>query len=313
MREVDSKLIGLLLALTVAFSWGCGSDGSPGLEGDAQVEPGVDVPMVDNPGAVDLPVPEGMLCVPGSTKCLGSNFIVCKVDGSDWISISCEAGTQCTADGCVNVGQDVIETPDVIIKPPKDTVEPPEDPGQPLEDTVKPPEDTLQPPEDTVDPPGCGDGPACPEGQECCLTAGGEVCIPEGECQVGPTGCETDEDCPPGEQCCPGAWPGAPGQCAEDCGGGPMDQIPTCDSTADCVGGQTCVDIMGWTALCLSECGSDADCEYGVSTCQEVGAWGFTLANVCDCASDKDCAVGLKCCDIPLINQTTCLTQCISF
>ncbi|NQU09905.1 hypothetical protein HQ590_03875 [bacterium] len=44
---------------------------------------------------------------------------------------------------------------------------------------------------------------------------------------------------------------------------------------------------------------------------QEIGAFGYVLANVCGCATDGDCGSVLKCCNIPLVNQTTCLTQCI--
>ncbi|MBL6975488.1 MAG: hypothetical protein ISR64_07145 [Deltaproteobacteria bacterium] len=319
MRIIDSKLFPLLTALTIVAFVGCGSDSGPSLGGDVQADLAGEG-FVQDVTESEMAVPDGMLCLPGSTKCMGSVFLVCKADGSDWISIACEAGTTCTTDGCINVGQDVSEQPDIIVKPPKDTVEPPEDIVQPPEDivtppqdTVVPPEDTVQPPDDVVEPPGCGGGPACGAGEECCVTAGVEVCLPEDECQTPPVGCEKDEDCPAGQKCCPGNWPGALAQCAEDCGGGPIDQMPTCDSTADCIGGQTCVDIMGWNALCLSECATNEDCEYGGSTCQEVGAFGYTLATVCDCATDKDCAPGLKCCDIPLINQTTCLTQCIGY
>jgi len=71
------------------------------------------------------------------------------------------------------------------------------------------------------------------------------------------------------------------------------------------------VDIMGYIQLCLSECSSDADCPG--TTCQSVGAWGFEVGQVCDCGDDEDCGDGLQCCPIPLLGQSTCLTQCMSF
>ena len=85
--------------------------------------------------------------------------------------------------------------------------------------------------------------------------------------------------------------------------------MPTCDSTADCIGGQECVDIMSFTALCLSSCESNADC--GGQECEEVGAMGMVLANVCACSNDNDCGTGLLCCEIPYVNVNTCLTSCI--
>ena len=147
-------------------------------------------------------------------------------------------------------------------------------------------------------PQDCEDGPP----GEC----GNGKCEPPGE---NPMNCPDDCDGPqPGEcgngECQPGE---NPMNCPEDCQGGP-DNLPTCETSDDCSGDQTCVDLMGWTAICLSVCESDGDC--GAGKCQEIGAFGYTLANVCDCTSDVDCGEGLTCCEIPYVKQTTCLTQC---
>ena len=52
-------------------------------------------------GATDMTISEGMVCAPGATKCMGSIFLTCKSDGSDWDGKPCADGTKCTAKGCV--------------------------------------------------------------------------------------------------------------------------------------------------------------------------------------------------------------------
>ncbi|NOZ00790.1 MAG: hypothetical protein GXP54_02745 [Deltaproteobacteria bacterium] len=261
------------------------------------------------PAPKDTSLQDGMVCRPGDTQCVGSVFLACLDDGSDWDSTNCPTGTTCTLNGCEGQSDAILPPPEDVIEPADDVVQPPQDNGQ--TDTMEPSEDVPQPPEDIVEP-GCGGGPPCPEGEECCILVGGEICAPEGQCPGPPQGCKSDADCDPGLKCCPGNFPGSPNQCKTDCGGNPIDQLPTCDTDADCVGGQTCVDIMGWTALCLSECAGDEDCGQN-QVCQEIGGFGYVLAQVCDCATDSDCGLDLKCCNIPLINQQTCMTQCVGF
>jgi hypothetical protein len=103
-----------------------------------------------------------------------------------------------------------------------------------------------------------------------------------------------------------------PSECKAECGGGGLG-IPSCTSNDDCVGGQTCKDLMGMAALCISECNADGDC--GANKCKDLGALGMSLAKVCECAEDSDCPdAALKCCKIDLlsfISVNTCLTECV--
>jgi len=139
-------------------------------------------------------------------------------------------------------------------------------------------------------------------------------CEGGGECGDGNCGpgeqATCPEDCQGGGDCGNGTCDDGENQwnCPDDCEGGGGD-LPTCDSDADCVGGQTCVDLMGWAGVCLSVCDSDEDC--GGGTCKEIGAFGFTLAQVCACAGEEDCSEGLQCCDIPMVSESTCMTQCM--
>lgn len=52
--------------------------------------------VVDDPGER----PDGATCTPGETQCVGTNFLECTEDGSDWIVTICERGTMCTSTGC---------------------------------------------------------------------------------------------------------------------------------------------------------------------------------------------------------------------
>lgn len=45
-------------------------------------------------------LPEGMICVPGHSQCIGSNFMTCNSSGTDWTVITCAKGTTCTPSGC---------------------------------------------------------------------------------------------------------------------------------------------------------------------------------------------------------------------
>ncbi len=50
------------------------------------------------------PIPDGYVCRPGAGKCLGSNFMLCKNDGSDWTVTACTDGSECTDAGCKTTG-----------------------------------------------------------------------------------------------------------------------------------------------------------------------------------------------------------------
>lgn len=202
-----------------------------------------------------------------------------------------------------------VEADEYAIGPPEDTYEPPPEDilEPPPEDVVEPPEDLVVPPADIVEPPeDCGGQGPCPDAQECCDLAGQKMCMDE--CPAIGEGCTSDEECP-GQVCCEGLIPGMGGECKDTCEGG--GGIPTCETNDDCVGGQTCKDIMGFIKICLSECASDDDCD---GTCQELGAMGFNLAQVCDCIDDQSCGEGLLCCalEIPMMGAVnTCLVECI--
>lgn len=59
-----------------------------------------DVSRPDVPVEPDVPLPDGALCRPGQTQCLGSNFMRCKADGSDFEVTPCTGGKACTLEGC---------------------------------------------------------------------------------------------------------------------------------------------------------------------------------------------------------------------
>jgi hypothetical protein len=249
---------------------------------------------------------------------MGSVFLVCNVDGLDWMSITCPNGQACTSTGCKGVpGGDVVVGEDV---PVEDTSVPGEDMFQPPMDTVGPADVAVDVPvvEDLVVPvdPGvttdegsvplnCGNNPPCPADQVCCSSMMGQRCTAPDECR-GTIACQSAQDCSNNQQCCPGQY-GQPAQCAATCSGG--GTVPTCEATADCSGGQTCVSLLGLTKLCLSECVADTDC--GGQTCQDVGAFGYSLAKVCNCAQDTDCGSPLVCCTIQYVDVKTCMTQCM--
>ncbi len=182
----------------------------------------------------------------------------------------------------------------------------------------------------------CGDGLCADAGGETCCTCPADcgLCCGNGACDCEETCATCVEDCGCADWCGDGqCQQGEQWSCPEDCGGGNEDcgdgvcgdgenqwncsedcdgggAPAECSSNADCVGGQTCVDLGGWYAICLSECATDNNCGPG-QTCQEVGAFGFVLANVCDCGGDSDCGEGLTCCDIPYVELKSCMTECV--
>jgi hypothetical protein len=312
-----AKLRWILAAFGCVALASCDGGSPPGQIGGSDLvgaEGFEDAAIGDEGAQSDLAWQEGWVCRPAETKCMGSIFLSCNADGSDWNSLQCPADHKCTTFGCVLtggdvpvqeetvVGDDTVVTPDDTTVPDMQPEVPPAD--LPKEETTVPPDvpDVQEVPQDVVGPSTCGSNPACTDGQVCCMRQGGLQCVPPNQCN-NPDACASPTDCPSNEQCCPPQYgpPGAPGHCAATCGGGGLPA--TCGSDQDCTNGQTCVSAMGY-GLCVSECGSDADC--GGKTCQNI-----YVAKVCSCDADGDCG-GLTCCEIPYVGLKTCLTQCIS-
>lgn len=99
-----------LAALVLVFGLAACEDGG--------VVPGMDLGGNDQPDSItstdeggepddvnedrDLgPKPDGAVCIPNQTECVGSTFRKCKADGSSWTETLCEQGTVCTSQGCV--------------------------------------------------------------------------------------------------------------------------------------------------------------------------------------------------------------------
>ncbi len=80
------------LVLFLALS-GCAGSSAPGMTGE-----GVNDALEENSGAQ---LKDGMICIPGTTQCVGSNFLTCNDEGSDWNVETCKDGTNCTTNGCV--------------------------------------------------------------------------------------------------------------------------------------------------------------------------------------------------------------------
>lgn len=131
-----------VVVLAALFSWGCPDSGEIGFHPDTNTNPrGTDVGQEDAgiadtgqpdlPSDVqaelvpDLPLADGMLCHPGTAKCVGTNYLVCRPDGLDWILTDCEVA--CTSHGCVGEANDVVEPVDDV--PGVEDVTPPQDPG----------------------------------------------------------------------------------------------------------------------------------------------------------------------------------------
>lgn len=83
------KQIGLFSGLLFFMVAGCGGSSTPGMN------------TTDSTDTDVTTMQDGMICAPGTTQCVGSNFLTCKSDGSDWTSKTCEDGMHCTVKGCV--------------------------------------------------------------------------------------------------------------------------------------------------------------------------------------------------------------------
>ncbi len=87
------------LVATTASLWACGgSSTAPGLNPSDVVADG-EVSGGDAAQEV-APAPDGAVCTPGATQCVGSHFLRCNEDGSDWDIETCPPGTACTLQGC---------------------------------------------------------------------------------------------------------------------------------------------------------------------------------------------------------------------
>lgn len=266
---------------------------------------------------------DGWGCRPGETKCLGSIFLECKSDGSDWIALQCPADHVCTSLGCVlrpgDYGKADAMNFDSMPSTP-DTAAPAQDlpQDQAQKDAGIGPADVSQDSGGLTDaseevpsvtgPTTCGNNPPCEPGETCCAFAAGLACVAINQCPR-PDACISQTDCPSNKQCCPPQFgpPGAPGTCKESCGG--TSTWPICDSAKDCTHGQECVFVVA-VGICLTTCSKDADCLS--KDCQELAAFGYHIASVCSCENDTHCP-GLKCCEIPYLGAKTCLTECVSF
>jgi hypothetical protein len=89
----------------VAACAGGGVASTDTLPADAQLDVNTGDVAADTAVDPDLgPIPDGYLCRPGVGKCLGSNFMLCKNDGSDWTVTACTDGAECTVEGCKTTG-----------------------------------------------------------------------------------------------------------------------------------------------------------------------------------------------------------------
>ena len=76
-----------------------GSTSNPDVQAVEDAQPGE---AAEEPGpAPDFgPLADGAVCAPGATQCVGTNYLQCKSDGSDWTVTICGTGTSCTRTGC---------------------------------------------------------------------------------------------------------------------------------------------------------------------------------------------------------------------
>jgi len=87
----------LLCSLWLAIV-GCSSGGTAGGAQDAYGE-NLDADVGAHTSS-DV-VADGLVCAPGSSQCIGSNFLRCNDKGTDWEVTTCGPGTRCTKDGCI--------------------------------------------------------------------------------------------------------------------------------------------------------------------------------------------------------------------
>jgi len=93
------KRTGLFFGVLFFVLAGCADSSTPGMNNldSTAAETASDTQNTTK----DVAIQDGMTCVPGKTQCIGSNFLTCKSDGSDWDSETCQDGTHCTLKGCV--------------------------------------------------------------------------------------------------------------------------------------------------------------------------------------------------------------------
>lgn len=306
--------------VSCAFIMGCDGGGTSGVIGTLDLSSNEDAIASDAE-----PLQDGWSCRPNDTRCMGSIFLKCNSDGSDWIAFQCPPDHKCTHLGCVLLMQDVdsgTENPipsDYDIPPVYDTaptadiIYQPDYTGDPTTPEVQ--YEVLVPVDAVVDtapevtgPTTCGKNPPCEEGLVCCARQSGLQCVPVNQCYQ-PNACVSQTDCPSNQVCCPPQYgpPGGPGVCKDSCGGGGTSM---CSSNNECTNGQECVSLFGF-GICLTTCDSNADCNG--NACKDIGLWGFTIASICECSTDQSCGKGLKCCEIPYVGVKTCLTECVSF
>lgn len=84
----------LLLGSALCLLAGCPETGDTA----GRKDPGLGAP--DGLNTPDGVKPEGAECQPGATQCVGTNFLKCRDDGSDWDVTRCEEGQKCTPQGC---------------------------------------------------------------------------------------------------------------------------------------------------------------------------------------------------------------------
>ncbi len=87
-----------MACFVVAGLWGCPGASSPGLGPMDLPQDGLSAGEVATEAT---PIPDGGICAPASTQCVGSHFLRCNSEGSDWEIETCLPGTSCTPNGCV--------------------------------------------------------------------------------------------------------------------------------------------------------------------------------------------------------------------
>ena len=108
-----------LILLAIAAFAGCADSGGVSIITDlvpetpdegGELTPLADV--VETAGTDERPdvaIPDGAVCVPGHTQCVGTNFMTCNGEGSDWTSVRClgapaERGARSRRGACVPTG-----------------------------------------------------------------------------------------------------------------------------------------------------------------------------------------------------------------